>query len=118
MSIDSDVYDTLTLAADNVYPVSVPPKALFPAVTYRRVSARRIRSHDGTSLIGPLYQFTCWDTSAIVARQTARAVVEIWEPLMAECQIENHYETYDPGQKLFGAIVDVRIWAHEEEVAS
>lgn len=114
MSIATEVFDTLSLAAANVYPISVPPGAKFPAVTYQRITTARARSHDGTSLVGPLFQVTCWDTSPTVARQTAEDIVEVWEPMLSHAQIENHRETYDPSQKLFGVSVDVRVWGHDE----
>lgn len=114
MSIDADVYATLDGILD-LYPMALPLGVTLPAVTYQRVSTLRDRSHDGTSLIGPLYQFTCWDRTAKGAREIARDVIAVWEPLIDRAQIQNTYESFDPAQKLYGVRVDVRVWAHDED---
>jgi hypothetical protein len=125
VSVEASIYDRLTtdvgmLVDDRVFPVRLPNDVLLPAITYQRVSEQRIRSHPhGTSLIGALFQFTCWDHSPEGARDVARAVLSSYEAALEFAVVENYGELFAAGQKIFQAIVDVRLWnGLEEEVAS
>jgi hypothetical protein len=121
MSFDATVFDLLSagitdLVDDRIYPVgtSLQGKTL-PAVTYGRVSTRRVRSHGGTSLVEPLYQITCWDATPGGAREVARAVVEVFEDEIGTALVENTLEGFAPAQKLSQVVVDVRLVAGLEE---
>jgi len=116
------VFGQLSEVAERVYPSVLPlgkqDEVQLPAVTYQRVSTLRIRSHDGTSLLGPLYQITCWDSTSSGARALGRDVIDLYEPMIGLAYIENHLETFAPEQKLFAVIIDVRVWEGSEQEAS
>jgi hypothetical protein len=114
MTIEQEVYDLVSSAVDNVYPNAIGPQAQYPLVIYQRITTGRSRSHDGTAEVRPLFQLTAWDRSVAVARETARSVVDVLEPLGNQTLIEGHRETYDPGNKLHGVIVEVRLVRTEE----
>jgi hypothetical protein len=116
VTIEEEVYDLLTSATEHVYPNAVPPQAMYPATVYQRISTGRDRSHDGTAGVRPLFQFTSWDRSVAVARQTGRSIVDVMEPLGNQTLIEGHRETYDPENKLHGVIVEVRLVRNEESL--
>jgi hypothetical protein len=125
VTIDSDVFDVLTgiAGAGNVFPDALPllPKGAsnpLPAITYLRVSTQRVRSHEGDSMIGALYQCTCWDATALGARALGREVAAEWASRIGQARVENEFDHYDPGQKLYARIVDVRVWTNQEEAAS
>lgn len=120
MSLDEDIFDLLdsNTSANTVYPAEIPGGATYPVITYRHISSQRLRSHDGTSLVGELVQVSCWDTSPVVARGVAREVVGILEPLVGYALVETTGEMFDPGVKLNHVYIDVRFWVHPEEVAS
>jgi len=114
VNIDTEVFDALSTVVDHVYPDAIPQGALFPLIVYKRVTTLRERSHDGTALIRPRYQFTCWAKGPTEARATARDVIAYFEPDLT-CQIENHLEPgFTPDQKLYSVIVEVRFAAHSE----
>ena len=114
MNLDEHVYDLLSGVGDT-YPVVLPLGSLLPAVVYQRISTSRERSHDGTSLIGALYQMRALAASPTDAREVAREVIALFEPLLGEAQVQNTFETYDPDRKTYAAIVDVRVWKHAED---
>jgi hypothetical protein len=112
VSFDSEIVDYLSteLGHDHIYPDSLVEGATLPAVVYQRISTARVRSHDGTSLVGPLYQFACWATTPLAARALARQVIEAWEARMGYALVENDRDMPAPSPKLFRRDVDVRLW--------
>lgn len=125
MTIDSDVFDVLTQIAGEgaVFPTAFPllPNGAtnpLPAIVYFRVTTQRVRSHGGDSMIGALYQCTCWDRTAMGARALGREVAAEWASRVGQARVENEMDHWDPGQKLYARIVDVRVWTAEEEAAS
>lgn len=115
-NVDSEVFDALSSIA-NAYPDSIPLGAVYPLIVFKRVTTLRERSHDGTALIRPRYQFTCWATgpSPTPAKDLGRQVVAYFEPDLT-CQIENHFDGgFSPDQKLYSVIVEVRFAAHSED---
>jgi len=111
-----------TSASDRVYPLVFPLGVTLPVLTYQRVSTQRVRVHEGTSLVGALYQVTCWDNTPAGARALAREVVGALEDMTTEAGralVQNQLEGFAPEQKLHRVIVDVRLWVGlEEEVAT
>lgn len=117
MSFETDLFAALVasdVVDERVYPVVLPQGVSYPAITYQRVSTARIRAHEGTSLVGPLFQVTCWHTSPVVARDVKRGVVEALEGTY-QCLVENTLEMFEPETKLTKVIIDVRLWAGLEE---
>lgn len=119
MSIEQDIFDQLSqeLGHDRIYPAPLPLAVVYPAVTYVRVATRRVHSHDGTSAVRPLFQFSCWDPSAKQANVLARNLVEFWES--AGCFIEDDRGPFwEPAPKIHRRDLDVRLWASLDEEVS
>lgn len=119
MSIESNIADGLAIALGHsrIYPPPLPIKVVYPAVTYVRVATKRVHSHDGTSAVRPLFQFSCWDTSALVANELARELVDYWEGL--GCFIEDDRGPFwEPAPKVHRRDLDVRLWAGLDEEVS
>lgn len=125
MNIDSDVYDALVDIAGEgkVFALRMPLRAKgetapLPSIVYQRIDRQTMRSHGGDELVGPTYQFTCWSNSILEARGIAREVSAYWAARIGEAFVENEIDHWDPEEKLFARIVDVRIWRLSEEEAS
>ena len=95
----------------------MPLGVVFPAVTYVRITTRRIVSHDGTSAVRPMFQFSCWDPNSRVASELARDVITYWEG--QGCRIEDDRGPFwQDGPRLHRRDLDVRLWASLEEEVS
>lgn len=112
MSFETEIVDYLggELGQDP-FPDSLPEGAVLPAVVYQRIDTQRVRSHDGTSLVGPLFQFSCWASTPLQARALARQVVQAWEARMGFALVTDDRDVPEPNPKLFRRVVDVRLWA-------
>lgn len=115
MSFETEIIDTLVndvgLDTDHVQADTLAQGTTFPAVTYLRIDTRRVRSHDGTSLVGPLFQISCWGSTPTQARELARAVVQAWDARIGFALVEDDRDVNEPNPKLFRRDVDVRLWA-------
>lgn len=82
MTIGELIYSTLTtntavaaIVTKRVYPVVIPQKGSFPAVTYQRVSGNRVNGLDGAGeLVQARVQVDCWAESYSAVRALADAV--------------------------------------------
>ena len=116
MTFDLDIRDVLSDATSGrVYPSVLAQGTILPAITYQRVSTRRVRSHGGTSLVLPLYQVACWDATPVGARDVARDVIDAFESELGVWLVENQFEDFASEQKLYRVLIDVRLWAGVEE---
>lgn len=63
------------LADTRMYPVKLPPSAVFPAITYFRVSTDRDETLDGpTGRAGARIQTSAWGNTYAEAKQLAEAI--------------------------------------------
>jgi len=120
MSIESEIFDELRATFDRVLPAGkVELGTLMPCVTYQRISTRRLRSHDGTSAVQPLFQIDCWADSALSARVAGGDVIEIFEPQIGHYMIDDDRgPRWDPDAKLYRRTVDVRVHTGAESEVS
>lgn len=104
----------------SIYPNVLPqPKSkmegyLLPAIVYQRISTQRVPSHDGTSLVGALYQIVCWEARYEDAAELAQSVIGALENLRSDqgpAQIVNTRDGYEAEPKLYFRAIDVRLWA-------
>ena len=119
MSIESDLFDGVSgaLGHDRVFPPPLPNGILFPAVTYARITTGRIRSHDGTSAVRPLFQLSCWDPSAKTASEVARELISYFED--ARCLIQDDRGPFwEEGANVHRRDLDVLVWATLDEEVS
>ncbi|MDP9301841.1 MAG: DUF3168 domain-containing protein [Actinomycetota bacterium] len=120
MTLESDIVDQLStdLGHSRIFPAPLPQGTQLPAVVYQRITTARLRAHEGTVLVGPLIQFTCWSNTARDAFDLGRAVVSSWENRLGEALVEDTRDGYEPGAKLYRRDVDVRLWASlDDELA-
>jgi hypothetical protein len=120
MTLESDIVDQMEidLGHSRIFPAPLPQGTVLPAVVYQRILTGRLRGHEGTVLVGPLIQFTCWGHSARDANELGREVTASWENRLGEALVEDTRDSYEPAAKLYRRDVDVRLWASlEEELA-
>ena len=98
------------------------PQAALPAITYQRVSNRRLTSHEGS--IGasmPLVQLSCWAKTWSEARAVAAAVrraLDGWidyssNPPIHGVTIEGELDEYDADARVYHVPLSVRVRAGE-----
>jgi len=98
------------------------PEAALPAITYQRVSNRRLTSHEGSlgaSL--PLVQLSCWAKTWSEARAVAAAVrraLDGWidyssDPPIHGVTIEGELDEYDADARVYHVPLSVRVRAGE-----
>lgn len=123
MSVESDFVSFLrdTLGHERVYPypMRMDGSVVLPALTYVRVATERIRSHDGTSAVRPLFQVSVWGQSAKDASEVAIELVDAIEALRPFWPIEDDRGPfYENSLKLHRRDLDIRVWATLEEEVS
>lgn len=82
MNIEEAIYThlvgnagVLALAGNRVYPLNLPQNPSYPAITYRRVTTRRVMAHDGPEDLGfPRFQFDCYAVGYREVRDLANAL--------------------------------------------
>jgi len=135
MIIEEVLYAYLTncagltaLVGDRIYPIILPQKISFPAVTYQRISGIREYSQSGPSgLAHPRFQFSCWAKKYQEAKAIAeqvRLALDGYKGMMGgpdgvrvdAVYIEDDHDIYDPETKIYHIALDVVIW-HEEVTA-
>src|SRR5690606_6509513 len=98
------------------------PEAALPAITYQRVSNRRLTSHQGSSGASlPLVQLSCWAKTWSEVRAVAAAVrraLDGWvdystEPPIHGVTIEGDLDEYDADAKVYHVPLSVRVRAGE-----
>lgn len=101
------------LVEDRVFAGRRPLQSRMPLVVYRRISTRRTMSHDGITLRGPLFEFSCWAENETQARTLRRAIAAAFDVASTadfRSFIENEMEIENADTALPMAIVDVRVW--------
>lgn len=117
-----------SLVSTRIYPMRLPPAAVFPAVTYQRVSGVRVQSLGGpTGLAAPRFQISVWASSYSSAKAVAtqvRLALDGFQGNMGASPyinvsgitLENDLEMIDPDTQLFHIPSDFTIW-HQEATA-
>lgn len=114
MSIDTDLYQALATTGAHVYPVTFPKDAVFPVLTYQRISAPREHAFDRT--VGDVqarFQIDCWALNQDDARTTAVAVAAAVLAMAAgsvplySVTIENELDVHEPAQNVFRSMLEV-----------
>ena len=119
--IPTALYDTLsTLVDDRCYPVKLPERATFPAITYFQVSGVEGNTHDGYDHTSrQRWQISCWAETYAACRTLAEAVklalrtfsggiVEI----VSASYMENQMDLSEPDVKLYTIPVDFFFLVH------
>lgn len=118
--------DTPTVSAlvgTRIFPVdSRPdkgPESALPAITYQRVSNRRLTSHEGSlGASAPLVQLSCWSKDWLEVRALSKAVREAldgWIDLTTDPPIQGvtiegpDLDEYDRDSKVYHMPVTVRV---------
>src|SRR5690606_2087336 len=98
------------------------PQAALPAITYQRVSNRRLTSHQGSlGAAMPLGQLSCWANTWSEARAVAAAVrraLDGWiyystDPPIHGVTIEGDLDEYDSDARVYHVPLSVRVRAGE-----
>lgn len=116
-NIDTDLFTvlkTVTGVSNRVYPMRFPQGAVFPLLTYTRISSRFEQVITGAVVASePRFQIDCWSRQYSEARALAAAVksallsyagsgVKLYATGM-----ENESDVYDPDTELYHPQIDV-----------
>lgn len=103
------------------YPVVIPEDPTFPVMTYQRITGNREKAMDGPpGLANPLFQISIWAETFTEAKELAEDVRQLLDGYSGDdingAFIENDYDTHEesPGEGLFRATLDTRIYCTEE----
>jgi len=98
------------------------PEVVLPAITYQRVSNRRLTSHEGSlGVLMPLVQLSCWAKTWSEARAVAAAVrraLDGWidystDPPIHGVTVESDLDEYDSDARVYHVPLTVRVRAGE-----
>ena len=98
------------------------PQAALPAITYQRVSNRRLTSHEGSlGASQPLVQLSCWAKTWSEVRALAAAVrcaLDGWvdystDPPIHGVTIEGDLDEYDSDARVYHVPLTIRVRAGE-----
>lgn len=114
------------MVGTRIFPVGGRPdkglEAALPAITYQRVSNRRLTSHEGSlGASQPLVQLSCWAKTWGEVRALAAAVrraLDGWidyfsDPPIHGVTIEGDLDEYDADAKVYHVPLSVRVRAGE-----
>lgn len=105
-----------------VYPLVLPQKVHYPAITYQIISALRNETHDRQSgLVEARVQITCFGTNYVALKemcsdlrtQLESLVGTIYETVISACECIEESDDYDDNTELFMIPWDYRIWYQE-----
>jgi len=106
-----------------IYPLILPQKATFPAVTYQKIAGSWEHSMGGDSgFASPDYQFTCYAKTYPEAKETATALRLIMQNLSAVINgiyiqavlIENETDDYENDTELYSVLLEFRVFYQDE----
>ena len=119
---DTDIH---AVVADRIYPMRIPQGAIFPLITYQRISTARILTHDSSGATGdltsPRFQFDGWGVTQKIVKQISdvlRKVLHGKTGAMGGVTIgaalaENEQPEYVPDANLYRGRSDYIIWYEE-----
>jgi len=95
------------------YPLSLPEKAKFPCMVYKRISTIPQRNHEGVYLNKIRFQVTVWGRSYSSARELALnliSLLDINESDFIFSNLENRTDDKEDETNLYSIILDFFIW--------
>lgn len=113
--IPTALYTELATLVDNrCYPIKLPERAIFPAITYFQVSGIDNNTHDGyDGTFGARWQISCWGNTYGSAKVLANAVKLALRTfdgsltqIVSKSTMENETDFYEPDVKLYHVPVD------------
>jgi hypothetical protein len=102
------------LVDDRAYPMKLPERATFPAITYFQVSATEGNTHGGydNTIVGR-WQISCWAETYGAAKALAesvkvaiRAFSGSLTQVVKKSYVDNETDLYEPDVKLYHIPVD------------
>jgi Protein of unknown function (DUF3168) len=127
LSTDADLS---ALVGTRVYHGRLPEKAVYPAVSWGQVSARRGYDHDpypdSHAWVTKRVQFNCWHPAIETAAEVGEAVIaaltnysgDMEGQLIGSSFVENELDSYDATFKIWRRIVDVMVSYQDEAAVS
>lgn len=115
------------LVGARIYPMRLPEGATLPAISWNRISANRLYTHDTfdetDAWTAARVQFNCWATSAEEAMRLGEAVLlalsgydgDMAGELVGSSFAINELDDYEPATKLHRRILDFLI-SYEDDV--
>ena len=99
------------IADDRIYPEPLPQNPVLPAISYRRISGERDYTLSGPSGLAKVrFQFDCWATLFLTARNLADAVVAALHALPdSDTRITTDLDAFDPEAQVQRVVVDAEI---------
>lgn len=125
-----DDTDVMAIVVKRVYPLSLPPTPVLPALVYQRISSPRVHTHQGAAgggLAYPRFQFTAWGTTFPSVRDLMQRVRVYWDgfagtvgaggnTVVIQCAlIDSERDDYEPETQRYFRSQDYIIW-HEEVI--
>lgn len=128
MSIETGIFTRLSnfagltaLVSARIYPVKLPQKPDYPAVTFTQVSV--VRDHAMVSdpnIVEARYQFDAWAETKIAAdavREQLRAALKRWrnaaDPLIFDTFLDIEQELYEDDVKVYHLTLDAILFYRE-----
>lgn len=102
-----------------IYPLVLPQKVTYPAVTYQKIAGEWEHSMGGDSgFTSPDYQFNIYAKSYAEAKDTAKTLRLVLQNLSAEIGgmyiqavlIENEFDDYEQETELYSVLIEFRIF--------
>jgi hypothetical protein len=94
-----------------VYPLILPQNAIYPAITYQRVSSSPENTLAGYSgLMNPYVSISSWATSYSAAKALANDVHTAMNGSTMKNVLFNEMDNYDPDEKIYFITQDYSIW--------
>lgn len=103
---------------ERIYPLRMPATnqtLVFPLLVYKRISAPRIYTQEGTSLANPRVQFSIWakkNSELVTASEEVKARLDGWRDESAgiqSCFIAYELDQWEEQTGLFRKILDAQI---------
>lgn len=112
------------LIGTRLYPLKMPQKPTYPAITYQWVTGQRVHSTDGASgLAGPRVQFDCWAETYLAMESVFEALrlrLDGYQGAAGTTKVQgaffdNERDLYEDKVEIYRRSVDYFIW-HSESV--
>lgn len=136
LALESALYEYLSadfnisaLVGDRIYPTRLPEGSVIPAISWMRVSARRIYTFDSfedtDAWVQTRIQFNCWDYTPEGAMEVGEAVAaalsgydgDMSGQLIGSSFADNEFDLYEADSKFHRRILDFLI-SYEDDLVS
>lgn len=75
LHLQGSLAETAALVVDQIFPIRLPQKPTYPAITYQLVAGNRDHTQDGGSgLVEARYQFNCYAATYAAAKELGEAL--------------------------------------------